>query len=81
MRACQFCGNPVDTDDTDNYVEVKSWVNGPKLDGPKLRRQTGSVAHMTCVNMIEAGQDPETQEDLFTPDAPVKLEPEDESPV
>jgi hypothetical protein len=42
--------------DENNYVEVGSWVNGPKLDGPKLRVQTGRVAHKSCIDATIAGQ-------------------------
>jgi hypothetical protein len=75
MRQCAFdCGQPVDTDDEDNYVEVTSWVNGPKLDGPKLRQQTGRVAHKTCVDKVVHGQAPD-QPDLFDEVEPHKPEP------
>jgi hypothetical protein len=68
MRPCDFCDQPVDTDDTDNYVQVTSWVSGPKLDGPKLRLQTGRVAHKDCVDRVVAGQAPgDEQPDLFEP--------------
>lgn len=65
MKDCAFeCGQPVDTDNEENYVEVASWVNGPKLDSPKLRTQTGRVAHAECVRRVEHGQAPD-QPDLF----------------
>lgn len=72
MRDCAFCPHSVDTDDPDNYVEVSSWVNGPKLDGPKLRIQTGRVAHKDCVDRAVAGQAPaDEQPDLF--ESPPKI--------
>lgn len=61
---CDFCNNPVNLDDPETYHEVTSWVNGPKLDGPKLRERTGNVAHKDCVDKIIHGQSPE-QEGLF----------------
>jgi hypothetical protein len=64
VKSCAFCFQPVDQDDTDNYHEVASWVNGPKLDGPKLRQQTGAVAHKSCVDKLVQGQAPD-QEGLF----------------
>ncbi len=64
MKTCAFCFNKVDQDDEENYREVVSWVNGPKLDGPKLRRQTGSMAHKVCVDKLVQGQAPD-QEGLF----------------
>jgi hypothetical protein len=39
-------------------------VNGPKLDGPKLREQTGKLAHKSCIDLLVAGQAPD-QERLF----------------
>ena len=61
---CFFCTKPVDLDDEETFREVKSWVNGPKLDGPVLREQTGAVAHPECIRLIIHGQDP-NQEGLF----------------
>jgi hypothetical protein len=68
---CPFCGNLIeDVGNTDNYVEVRSWVNGPKLDGPKLREQTGRVAHKHCVENLAHGQavdQPEIFDDVAPP--------------
>lgn len=64
MADCAFCVRPVDLDDDETYHEVKSWVNGPKLDGPKLREQTGLVAHKACIDKVIAGQAAD-QPDLF----------------
>lgn len=64
MNICAFCFDPVNTEDEENYREVSSWVNGPKLDGPKLREQTGRVAHKLCVEHLVAGQAPD-QPELF----------------
>jgi len=75
MRQCSFdCGQLVDTDNEDNYVEVTSWVNGPKLDGPKLRQQTGRVAHKDCVERVVHGQSV-GQPDLFEEVEPHKSLP------
>lgn len=65
---CFFCNKHADLDDPDTYREVLSWVNGPKLDGPKLREQTGRVAHKDCVDKIVLGQHP-SQEALFEEDS------------
>lgn len=64
MSLCDFCSKEVNLDDEENYHEVTSWVNGPKLDGPKLRERTGNVAHKSCIDKILAGQAPD-QEGLF----------------
>lgn len=72
MRECAFCPEQVDTDDEANYVEVTSWVNGPKLDGPKLRQQTGRVAHQRCIDNMVHGQAPD-QPDLFHDEPKVTL--------
>lgn len=62
---CVFCHQPVDLDDSENYREVLSWVNGPKLDGPVLREQTGRVAHKKCVDNMVHGQAAD-QPELFS---------------
>jgi hypothetical protein len=59
MKKCAFCPRPVNEDDEFEYREVSSWVNGPKLDGPKLREQTGRVAHYDCVMNLVHGQAPD----------------------
>lgn len=64
MATCAFCPVVVDEENSENYREVSSWVNGPKLDGPKLRDQTGRVAHKHCVENITLGQAPD-QPELF----------------
>jgi hypothetical protein len=61
---CFFCNKHVDLDDDKNYREVLSWVSGPKLDSPKLREQTGRVAHKDCIDKILLGQAVD-QESLF----------------
>lgn len=61
---CAYCPDQISPDDEDAYREVVSWVNGPKLDGPVLREQTGRRAHKKCIEMLIAGQSPE-QESLF----------------
>lgn len=67
MATCVFCPEPLDLDDESNYREVKSWVTGPKLDGPVLREQTGYVAHKKCIEALMHGQ---------APDQPVLFEEE-----
>lgn len=64
MNACSFCEQPVDIENENTYREVSSWVNGPKLDGPKLREQTGRFAHPHCVENLVAGQSVD-QPELF----------------
>lgn len=61
---CAICGDHIFNADSDEsvYHEVSSWVNGPKLDSPKLRRQTGFVAHKECVDNLVAGQAPDQPE-------------------
>ena len=77
MNDCYFCGKPVDEDDPRTYHEVKSWVNGPKLDGPKLRNQTGRIAHEHCVlNQVsgQAADQPELfEEEPILTDEPGKI--------
>lgn len=69
MKTCALCFNEVrDTDDT--AKEVVGWVGGPKKDSMRLRRDTGAVAHESCVQIVAAGQDP-TQPDLFADDHPI----------
>ena len=70
-RICKFCFERVNIDDPETYHEVKSWVNGPKLDGPKLREQTGRYAHKSCIDLLVAGQAPD-QERLFDPIEDIK---------
>lgn len=64
VHSCELCGKSVDPDDPDTYREVKSWVHGPKLDSPKLREQTGKLAHPHCIIKAVNGQAPD-QEELF----------------
>lgn len=64
MTKCPFCHGAVNPDAEENYREVSSWVSGPKLDGPKLREQTGRVAHKHCVENLASGQAPD-QPELF----------------
>lgn len=59
LNGCAVCGLDVDVDDPETYHEVKSWVNGPKLDGPKMREQTGEMAHKKCIDLMVAGQAPD----------------------
>lgn len=61
---CAFCGDAINKDDPDTYREVASWVHGPKLDSPVLRRQTGWFAHKDCVKKVLDGQAPD-QEPIF----------------
>lgn len=59
MASCAFCPEPLDADDVTVYHEVKSWVTGPKLDGPVLREQTGVLAHKSCIENLMHGQAPD----------------------
>lgn len=56
MQPCWFCQKDVNTDDVNTYRQVTSWVNGPKLDGPKLRIQRPRFAHPKCIENVVAGQ-------------------------
>jgi hypothetical protein len=56
MMQCAFCPEQVDETNPENYHEVTSWVSGPKLDGPKLREQSGRVAHKKCIDNLVHGQ-------------------------
>jgi hypothetical protein len=67
MALCHFCKKDVDLDDEELFRQVTSWVNGPKLDGPVLREQTGAFAHHYCIEMLIHGQAPD-QEGLFSDD-------------
>lgn len=58
---CEFCKKPVDENAPYTYREVKSWVTGPKLDGPVLRRQTGKLAHGECIKKQILGQAPDQE--------------------
>jgi len=69
MASCALCSESLDADDTTIYHEVKSWVTGPKLDGPVLRERTGSLAHKSCIANLMHGQ---------APDQPVLFEDEEE---
>lgn len=64
MKRCWFCLEMVTLDDPDTYRQVTSWVNGPKLDGPVMREQSGLVAHKKCVDNLVNGQAPD-QPGLF----------------
>ncbi len=64
MKPCWFCLKLADETDPDTYKQVASWVNGPKLDGPVMREQTGLVAHKKCVDNLVHGQAPD-QPELF----------------
>lgn len=43
------------------HVHVESWVSGPKLQSPVLRRQTGKRAHTTCIHKIMDGEAPDQE--------------------
>lgn len=57
---CAIClgeFTPEDLDDPElTYTHVESWVTGPKLQGPVLRRQTGKKAHTRCIHKIIDGE-------------------------
>ena len=69
LNVCDLCGKGVDPDNDETYHEVKSWVNGPKLDGPKLRERTGRLAHKHCIDAMVAGQAPD-QPTIFEESTP-----------
>jgi hypothetical protein len=79
-RFCRFCLNGLNPDDVDTYHEVKSWVSGPKLDGPKLREQTGNYAHKSCIDLLVAGQAPDQDRLFDTVEEAVSDETPDEEP-
>lgn len=59
---CAFCPNKIEAgDESELFREVRSWVHGPKLDGPVLREQTGRVAHKACVEKLMDGQAPDQE--------------------
>lgn len=62
---CPLCGLNIydrDLDDPDAiYREVRSWVTGPKLQGPVLREQTGRIAHASCIRKLIDGEAPDQQ--------------------
>lgn len=64
-RCCAACGERIsasDLDDPDSiYVEVKSWVTGPKLQSPVLRERTGQLAHKDCIIKMLDGEAPDQQ--------------------
>lgn len=76
---CNFCFNNIDPDDEDTFKQVTSWVSGPKLDGPKMREQTGRLAHKSCIDLLSKGQDPLEQPRLFEEAEPPPEEPYDPS--
>lgn len=59
---CAFCPDKIEAgEQADVFREVRSWVSGPKLDGPVLREQTGRVAHKRCVDKLIDGQAPDQE--------------------
>lgn len=64
QHSCELCRESINADDPDNWRQVTSWVHGPKLQSPKLREQTGRLAHALCVTKVLNGQAPD-QEELF----------------
>ena len=62
---CTMCCRaftPEEKDDPNGlYHEVVSWVTGPKLQSPVLRRQTMRLAHVTCVEKVLNGQSPDQE--------------------
>lgn len=57
---CAMCHKQITPEESDDpnalYLEVASWVTGPKLQSPVLRSRTGRVAHVTCVHKIIDGE-------------------------
>jgi hypothetical protein len=62
---CTFCHElftPEELDDPDaTYIEVSSWVTGPKLQSPVLRSHTGKRAHKDCVLKQIDGEAPDQE--------------------
>ena len=67
---CMLCGLPIAAD-AEVAIEVKGWVSGPKKDHMRLREETGFKAHVHCVTIVAAGQDP-MEPDLFGPDRKIE---------
>lgn len=63
---CAFCYaefTSAELDDPDStYVEVSSWVTGPKLQSPVLRSHTGKRAHTGCIKKQIDGEAPDQDE-------------------
>lgn len=59
------CGRPVNPHDLGTWKEVTGFVGGPRKDSMRLRQDTGRVAHNSCVEKVNAGQDI-FQEDIFS---------------
>jgi hypothetical protein len=62
---CAACFNvftPEEIDDPDAiYIEVSSWVTGPKLQSPVLRSHTGKRMHAACVRKQIDGESPDQE--------------------
>lgn len=53
---CALCYKPVLPHDKDTWKQVIGWVGGPRKDSMRLREDTGSYAHDSCVAKIQSGQ-------------------------
>lgn len=64
-KICSMCREKFfsgEKDDPDAiYVEVSSWVTGPKLQSPVLRSHTGRYAHSRCVQKVLDGEAPDQE--------------------
>lgn len=59
---CYGAFTPEELDDPDaTHVNVESWVSGPKLQSPVLRRQTGKRAHSSCIRKVVDGEAPDQE--------------------
>jgi hypothetical protein len=62
---CALCTGELSETERDNpdltYTHVESWVTGPKLQGPVLRRQTGKKAHACCIRKVIDGEAPDQE--------------------
>jgi len=57
---CSFCHEGFTVEELDDpnltYIEVASWVTGPKLQSPVMREQTGRRAHKSCIDKALDGE-------------------------
>lgn len=67
-RECAFGDGYIsDAQFEEAYLEMTSWVHGPKKDGSTFRNYTGRMAHKECVERAAAGIAPD-QKSLFDGD-------------
>jgi hypothetical protein len=62
---CAFCNEVFTSEELNDpdatYIEVSSWVTGPKLQSPVLRAHTGKRAHTLCVQKQIDGEAPDQE--------------------